>query len=89
MLNYRWIWNFGKKNIFDYIKSGFGVRKRKRMQVIIDTDMKQNYYKELRQKESVIVIDYICVNGSSISPFIIFKSKNLFQSWLPKELLKG
>ena len=36
------------KNIYNCDESGFGVGKRKKMQVVIDTDMKQSYQREPR-----------------------------------------
>ena len=77
------------KNIYNCNESGFGVGKRKKMQVVIDTDVKQSYQGEPGRQEWVTVMDCICADGSSISPLIIFKGENLSKSWLPKELPEG
>jgi len=77
------------KNAYNCDESGFGVGKGKEMQVVIDTEVKQNYQAEPGRQEWVTVMDCICADGSSISPLIIFKGENVSKSWLPKELPEG
>lgn len=53
--------------------------------VVIDTSVKQAYTAQPGRQEWVTVIECISATGTKISPYVIFKGKNVVSSWLPKD----
>ena len=66
-------------NIYNADESGFGIGYKGTTHVIVDVSqgIKQAYQAEPGRQEWVTVMECICVDGSFISPMIIFKGKNL------------
>ena len=63
-------------------ESGFNVGVIQVGRHVIDSICNINYRKEPGQQEWVTVVEYICVNGSSISPLVIFKGEKLSSEWI-------
>jgi hypothetical protein len=73
-------------NVYNYDESGFGIGKKRAIRVIIDTSLKKAYQVETDRQEWVMVMEYICADGSYIPPLIIFKGENLYRNWIPEDI---
>jgi hypothetical protein len=63
--------------------------KRKAIYIVVDKTIEQNYQVELGCQEWVTVMECIYANESWILLLIIFKSQNVYCSWIPKKLSEG
>jgi len=63
---------------------GFNIGVRGRKSYVICTAAEKNVYqKEPGRKQWVTVLECICVDGTAISPLVIFKGDNVQTSWIP------
>ena len=49
-------------------------------------EIRQQFQAKLGHQEWVTSIECICVDGTLISPLIIFKAENLLRQWIPASM---
>ena len=64
---------------------GFAIGAAQTSYVVVDSHLQKKYQAQLGRQEWVTAIEYICADGSSIAPLIIFKGKNLCNTGIPLE----
>jgi Tc5 transposase DNA-binding domain len=69
--------NIKSENIYNMDEFGFSIGTIKNGKIIIDKSIRSNYRAEPGRREWVTVIDCICADGTSISPYIIFKGQSV------------
>src|SRR5437762_12239088 len=65
---------------------GFAISTAQTFFIVVDSHLRKKYQAQPRRQEWVTAVECVCVDGKSISPFVIFKGKNLTNSWIPLEL---
>jgi hypothetical protein len=78
--------NVHEKNVYNMDESGFSIGVIKAGRVIIDSALKSNYRAQPGRQEWVTVIECICVDGSAISPYVIFKGQSVNTKWIPNNI---
>src|SRR5947207_1948629 len=63
-------------------ESGFAISEMESSKVIINANVHQKFQAKWSRQEWVTSVECICANGTSISPLIIFKAKNLSRAWI-------
>ena len=70
-------------------ESGFNVGVIQVGRRVMDSTCNINYRKEPGQQEWVTILECICMDGTAISPLVIFKGEKLYSEWIipanPKE----
>jgi hypothetical protein len=75
--------NVHQSNVYNMDESGFSIGMIKAGKVIIDKQLRMNYQAQPGRQEWVTVIECICVDGTSVSPYVIFKGKDINTKWIP------
>ena len=70
-------------NTYNMDETSFSIGTLQSTRVIVDSSLKTRYQAHLGRQEWVTAVECICVDGSKIAPFIIFKGQNIIQSWIP------
>ena len=68
------------ENVYNMDESGFSIGTINAMRVIVNTQIGQRYQANPGRQEWVSVVECISMDGSSISPMIIFKGENLLSN---------
>lgn len=68
---------------------GFAIGTAQTSFVVVDSHLRKKYQAQPGRQEWVTAVECICADGGSISPFVIFKGKNLTNSWIPLELVSS
>jgi hypothetical protein len=76
------------KNIYNMDESCFSNGTINASQLIVNTKISQRYQANISWQEWVSMLKYICMDGTSISPMIIFKEETPLSNWVPNGLLK-
>ena len=66
---------------------GFAIGSGQTSYVVVDSRLRKKYQAQPGRQEWVTAIECICVDGSSIPPTIIYKGKNLLNTWIPLSLV--
>src|SRR5947199_3024079 len=69
-------------NVYNMDETGFGIGTSQCNRVIIDTTLRTRYKVEPGHQEWVSAVECICADGSSLPPLIIFKAKQISNSWI-------
>lgn len=78
--------NIRIENVYNFDETGFSIGTIKAGRVVIDYRVKNNYRAQPGRQEWVSVLECICADGTSISPYIIFKGQNINAKWIPINL---
>lgn len=70
-------------NVYNMDESGFSLGTINAGKVIINTQIGQRYQANPGRQEWLSVIECICMDGTSISPMILFKGETLLSNWVP------
>jgi len=76
------------ENVYNMDESGFSIGTINASRVIVNTQIGQRYQANPGRQEWVSVVECISMDGSSISPMIIFKGEKLLSNWIPGGLPK-
>jgi hypothetical protein len=71
------------ENVYNMDESGFSIGTINARRVIVNTQIGQRYQANPGRQEWVSVVECISMDGSSISPMIIFKGEKLLSNWIP------
>lgn len=74
------------ENIYNMDESGFSIRSINASRVIINKEVRQRYQANPGRQEWVTAVECICMDGTSISPLIIFKGESLSNTWVPADI---
>ena len=69
-------------NVYNMDETGFGIGTSQCNRVIIDTTLRTRYKVKPGHQEWVSAVECICADGSSLPPLIIFKAKQISNSWI-------
>ena len=69
-------------NVYNMDETGFGIGTSQCNRVIIDTTLRTCYKVKPGHQEWVSAVECICADRSSIPPLIIFKAKQISNSWI-------
>ena len=69
--------NILSENMYNMNESGFAIREIEETKCIINAEIHQQFQSKPGRQEWVTVVECICMNGTAISPLIIFKVKKL------------
>ena len=67
-------------------ESGFAIGEKEVGKVIINATIYQQFQAKSWHQEWVTVVKCVCVNGSAVPPFVIFKVENLLRQWIPASI---
>ena len=70
------------ENIYNMDESGFAIGDIEASQRIINTEIRQQFQAKPARQEWVTAVKYVSVDGTFISPLIIFKGENLSRQWI-------
>ena len=76
------------ENVYNMDESGFSIGTINASRVIVNTQIGQRYQANPGRQEWVSAVECICMDGTSISPMIIFKGEKLLSNWIPGGLPK-
>ncbi|KFY11349.1 hypothetical protein V491_07247 [Pseudogymnoascus sp. VKM F-3775] len=76
-----------QENTYNMDESGFSIGTMESTHTIIDSSLRTKYQAHPGRQEWVSIVECICGDGTSISPLVIFKGKNVLQGWIPNEVL--
>lgn len=71
------------ENVYNMDESGFSIGTINARRVIVNTQIGQRYQANPGRQEWVSVVECISMDGSSISPMIMFKGEKLLSNWIP------
>jgi hypothetical protein len=74
-------------NTYNMDETGFSIGTLQSTRVIVDSSLRTRFQAHPGRQEWVSTVECICIDGSKIAPFIIFKGQNVLQSWIPQEVL--
>jgi len=75
-----------ESNVYNMDESGFSIGAIKAGKVVVDKQVRTRYQAEPGRQEWVTVIECICGDGTSISPYIIFKGMDINRKWVPENV---
>ena len=81
-------YNIKPENIYNMDESGFSIGKIEASRIIINSTICQRYQANPGRQEWVSVVECICLDGTAIPPLVIFKGKDLLNTWIPADLHK-
>ena len=73
--------NIPKENIYNMDEKGIQLGIGKQVVSIIDRDQKEVYNIEDGNRELVMVIETVCMDGSALAPLVIFKGVQINSEW--------
>ena len=76
-----------QENTYNMDESGFSIGTMESTHTIIDSTLRTKYQAHPGRQEWVSVVECICGDGTNIPPLVIFKGKNVLQSWIPYEVI--
>ena len=75
------------EDMYNMDETGFAIGVLQWSYVVINKDSKTRYKAQPGRQEWVSVVECICADGGSITPFIILKGKKVTSSWIPTAAL--
>ena len=72
-----------RENVYNMDESGFCIGTIKAGRVIINASIRSKLQAQPGRQEWVTVVECICVDGTMISPLVIFKGEMLSTAWVP------
>jgi hypothetical protein len=80
--------DIAEENIYNMDKTGFCIGTMESTRIIVDSSRRTRYQAQSGRQEWVSILECVCADGSSITPFVIFKgTTNVLQNWIPPEIL--
>ncbi|APA08975.1 hypothetical protein SS1G_02829 [Sclerotinia sclerotiorum 1980 UF-70] len=76
-----------KKDEYNMDESGHSIGTMESIRIIIDSTLRTKHQAHPDRQEWISIIECICTDRSILPPLGIFKSKNVLQNWIPKEVL--
>jgi len=77
------------ENMYNMDETGFSIGCIKAAKVVVNKNLKSKRQAHPGRQEWLSVIECVCADGNAISPFVIFKGKNVSVSWIPKSVLQS
>jgi hypothetical protein len=76
-----------QENTYNMDESGFSIGTMESTRTIVDSTLRTKYQAHPGRQEWISVVECICGDGTSITPLVIFKGKNVLQGWIPNKVL--
>ena len=76
-------YNITSENMYNMDESGFAIGTIEATQVIINTNIRQQFQAHPGRQEWVTCVECICANGTAIPSLVIFRGENLVNQWIP------
>ena len=77
------------ENVYNFDETGFSIGTIKAGKVVINRVVKNSYRAQPGRQEWVSVIECVSATGIALSPYIIFKGKNVNARWIPESVPHG
>ena len=74
-------------NVYNMDETGFSIGTMESTRIIVDSTLRTRHQAHQGRQEWVTAVECICMDGTTIDPFIIFKGQNVLQSWIPQEVI--
>ena len=74
-------------NVYNMDETGFSIGTMESTRIIVDSTLRTRHQAHQGRQECVSAVECICMDGTTIDPFIIFKGQNVLQSWIPQEVI--
>jgi hypothetical protein len=74
-------------NTYNMDETGFSIGTMQSTRIIVDSSLRTHFQAHPGRQEWVSTVKCICMDGTEITPLIIFKGQNIIQSWIPQEVL--
>ena len=79
--------NIRIEDIYNMNERGFAVGVIQRSYVVVNKESKTRYQAQPGRQEWTSVVECVCADGGSISPFIILKGEKVTSAWIPPAAL--
>ena len=68
-------------------ESGHSIGTMESIRIIIDSKLRTKHQAHPGRQEWISIVECICAERSILPPLGIYKGKNVFQNWIPEEVL--
>ena len=76
-----------EENTYNMDESGFSIGTMESTRIVIDSSLRTKHQAHPGRQEWVSMVECICGDGTAITPFGIFKGKNVLENWIPSKVL--